>query len=82
MPTKKLRDPEENQKIGAKLRSIRLAQGRGLMDVATAVKISYQQLQKYETGENGMSLVAAQKITQELGVTPCTLLGCCQEAAE
>ena len=41
--------------LGAKLKELRLGQGMTQTDLASQVHLSFQQIQKYESGENRMS---------------------------
>ena len=44
-----------NRHLGAKLRMRRLAQGLTQTKVAQAINVTFQQIQKYEKGTNGIS---------------------------
>lgn len=46
------RVPEEARVIGAALRGLRESSGLSLRDVAKVLGVSYQQVQKYERGDN------------------------------
>ncbi len=48
--------PCEAKIIGATLKRLRKAAGLSLMDIARALEVSYQQVQKYETGNNRFPL--------------------------
>ena len=64
---------------GAALRRIRIDRDLKLTEVAKLVGVSYQQIQKYETGENELSITAAKKIAAALEVDACQICGCCDE---
>ena len=52
--TNKLPDPI-NVKLGAELKRLRLARKLTQSKVANALNVTFQQIQKYEKGTNGMS---------------------------
>ncbi len=45
-----------NQTIGANLRHLRISKGFTQKQVATALDVSFQQIQKYETGQNRLPI--------------------------
>jgi len=55
--------------IGLQLRKIRLMRGRTQSRVAKAVGVTFQQVQKYERGQNGISLNMAKKLCEYLDVS-------------
>lgn len=59
--------------VGARARELRKAKGISQTDVAKTLDISFQQLQKYENGQNRMSCSKAYEIANTLGV-PVTAL--------
>ena len=48
---------DADKKIGKRLRKLRKAKGYSLEEVARLIGLSYQQVQKYETGQNRISAV-------------------------
>lgn len=64
----KMRDIEQNRRIGRNLRALRTQQGLTLHDVAGVIGVSYQQLQKYETGANRLPLAAVPPLSDFFGV--------------
>jgi transcriptional regulator with XRE-family HTH domain len=50
------RIPDANSVIGQNMRSLRLAAGMSLEVLAENLHVSYQQVQKYETGNNRLPL--------------------------
>ena len=48
---------DTDKKIGKRLRKLRKAKGYSLEEVARLIGLSYQQVQKYETGQNRISAV-------------------------
>jgi DNA-binding XRE family transcriptional regulator len=55
--------------IGLQLRKIRLMRGRTQTKVSKAVGVTFQQVQKYERGQNGISLNMAKKLCEYLDVS-------------
>jgi transcriptional regulator with XRE-family HTH domain len=58
-----------NRQVGERLRQLRILRGLTLEDLGKTVGVSYQQMQKYETGFNALSLVRMQRCAESLGVT-------------
>lgn len=56
--------------IGKRLRTLRTAKGKTLKDIAAYLNLSYQQVQKYETGHNRISASALFAICDYLGHSP------------
>ncbi|MCI2398921.1 helix-turn-helix transcriptional regulator [Aliiroseovarius subalbicans] len=56
--------------VGRKIREARLLRGMTQADVAARLGLSFQQLQKYETGHNRVSASKLYEIALLLGVTP------------
>ncbi len=54
--------------VGKKLRKLRLGAGLTLQDLAAKIGVSHQQLQKYETGSNRLSVGMLPGIAEVLGV--------------
>jgi transcriptional regulator with XRE-family HTH domain len=48
-----------------------------LADAAEKIGISFQQLRKYETGRNTMSVTAMKHIAAALNIEACEICGCC-----
>ena len=57
-----------NEYVGKAIRNLRLSKDLTLNEVATKVKISYQQLQKYEKGTNRLSIDKLYNIAKILGM--------------
>ena len=57
-----------NKHLGAKLRMRRLALGLTQTKVAHAINVTFQQIQKYEKGTNGVSSARLMQISQFLKV--------------
>ena len=55
--------------IGLQLRKIRLMRNKTQSRVAKAVGVTFQQVQKYERGQNGISLNMAKKLCEYLDVS-------------
>lgn len=57
------------RRVGANLRLLREDAGYTLADLAAHLGVSYQQVQKYETGENAMPLSAVPILADLFGVS-------------
>jgi len=57
-----------NKHLGAKLRMRRLALGLTQTKVAQAIKVTFQQIQKYEKGTNGISSLRIMQLSNFLKV--------------
>jgi len=69
MPRAKPADkPELSRLIGARLRILRLRKRLKQEEVAEAIGISYQQLQKYESGHNTLSAIRLASLSKLFGV--------------
>ena len=55
--------------IGLQLRKIRLMRGRTQSRVAKAVNVTFQQIQKYERGQNAISINIMMKLCEYLEVS-------------
>jgi len=55
--------------IGLQLRKIRLMRGRTQSRVAKAVNVTFQQIQKYERGQNAISINIIMKLCEYLDVS-------------
>ena len=75
----RLRNHLDDIERGAIVRRIRIERNLKLVDVAKTVGTSYQQIQKYETGENELSITSMKKIADALGVDACVICGCCED---
>ena len=63
------RSPNDvDRHVGLKLRKLRLDAGLTLQDLAGQIGVSHQQLQKYETGTNRLSVGMLPGIAEVLGV--------------
>lgn len=69
MPRNRSLADSRNADFGAKLRSIRRQRNLSQVTVAKEIGITYQQLHKYESGENRISLARALDICHALGIT-------------
>lgn len=63
-----------NVAIGNKLRIMRLTRGMSQKELASAIGISFQQLQKYERGVNRLSVEMLIKITRYMGINPVEIM--------
>jgi transcriptional regulator with XRE-family HTH domain len=60
----------ENVQIGQRLRAERVRQGLPLAEVSRFVGVSYQQIQKYETGQDTLSVPMLIKFCRLFGIHP------------
>src|SRR5665213_3311296 len=60
--------------VGARVRAIRNARGMSQTVLGGALGVSYQQMQKYESGRNRISASMLVKIARHFGVRPSRLL--------
>ncbi len=63
-----------NQRFGSRIREVRVASGMKQTDLAQRLHISYQQVQKYETGKDNVSIEKLYAIAGALGCAPQSLL--------
>ncbi|OHV85926.1 helix-turn-helix domain-containing protein [Ensifer sp. LCM 4579] len=66
---------ETDIRIGQRIRHFRQAQGLSQTDLASAVGVTFQQMQKYEKGTNRVSTSALILICKTLGITPNDVIG-------
>ncbi|AFK57489.1 helix-turn-helix domain-containing protein [Tistrella mobilis] len=67
-------ETEINRAIGRRIRTLRLARGFSQEACSTQLGISFQQLQKYEKGQNRISACALYRLAGILDVPPSALL--------
>ena len=79
---RKISFPDEvvTRLVGQKIRLRRVMQGYNRKDLAQKLGVSYQQIQKYEAGDNRIGASSLWQIARELGVTPGYLLQNIEEA--
>ncbi len=65
-----MNDNAIDRDIGARLRQLRLERRKTLQVLADDLGVSYQQLRKYELGENRISASTLYRLAQILGVRP------------
>jgi transcriptional regulator with XRE-family HTH domain len=63
-----------DQVIGARIRMLRKMRGMSQPELAGAIGLSFQQVQRYETGESALSVSLMAKVARALGVAPTDLL--------
>lgn len=66
---------DDDAKIGQRLRAARLARKLSQTELATSLGVSFQQVQKYESGTNRVSGVRLIQVGTTLGVSVGHLLG-------
>ena len=64
------RTPEIEAAIGAQLRALRVAAGMTQSALGAAIGVSFQQLQKYERGQDRVAASTLQGLATALGVHP------------
>lgn len=69
------RDEDIDYEIGRKVREIRLAQQMTQTTLGDHVGVSFQQVQKYERGDNRISASALVRICQALNISPMEIIG-------
>jgi transcriptional regulator with XRE-family HTH domain len=75
----RLRNHLDDIERGAIVRRIRIDRNLKIKELGKLVGVSYQQIQKYETGENELSITSMKKIAAALGVDACDICGCCDD---
>lgn len=76
MPPKGDRQPQEiDLLIGRQVRAFRKAAGLTMKDLAASLRITHQQVQKYETGANRIPAASLNKIAKLLDTTESILCG-------
>jgi len=65
----------KNHKTGKMLRVFRLRAGLSQKDVGRILGVTYQQVQKYENGSNGLSAESLLDLSRLYNVSPETLMG-------
>jgi transcriptional regulator with XRE-family HTH domain len=68
---------EINERLGKRIRSIRKYRGLSQTYLADALGVSFQQVGKYESGENTMAVPAFLVICKALDIKPSFLLDNC-----
>lgn len=63
-----------NQAAGQRIRTMRKIMGLTQSTLASKIDVTYQQLQKYETGKNNISINTLERISQALGTSPAKFL--------
>jgi len=64
-----------NDIAGRRIRVLRRNLGLSQSDLAKRVNVAYQQIQKYETGKNSISINMLNKISKALETSPIQILG-------
>jgi transcriptional regulator with XRE-family HTH domain len=71
-----------NKEIGSRIKKARTALGISQMKLAEAIGVSFQQVQKYESGANRVSLEKLKEISRALKVSFHYLAGSGEKEAE
>lgn len=75
MPSSRIITSEMDIKIGQAIRAVRIARGISQTDLGKVLGVTFQQLQKQESGKNRISTSALILICQKLGVSPMDIIG-------
>jgi len=75
----RLRNHLDDIERGAMVRRIRIDRNLKIKELGKLVGVTYQQIQKYENGENELSITSMKKIAAALEVPACLICGCCDE---
>jgi len=70
MTTGRERQSQFDIALGQRLRQLRLARNMTLEDLADRMGLSYQQIQKYETGRNAIASSRMEALCKALDITP------------
>jgi len=70
----KREDPDINYNLGKRIRSARKSRGLSQTHIAAALGVSFQQVGKYESGQNTMSVPTFLMICRALRLKPSSLL--------
>ncbi len=78
---------DTDRRLGERLRQLRIEAGMTLQDLGAKIGLSYQQVQKYEKGENRMSAGLILTLSDLFGVSVCSIFrdpggGCCGRSPE
>jgi len=68
--------------FGAALRRHRIARRISLEEMGRGIGVTYQQVQKYESGANGVSVSRMKAIAKRLGITAAELAGTVDEGTK
>lgn len=69
------RYPKENKQIGERLRYERTRKLMSLACLSDLVGVTYQQIQKYERGQDTLSVPMLKRIANALDISPSNILG-------
>lgn len=75
MPSSRIITSEMDIKIGQAIRAVRIARGISQTDLGKVLGVTFQQLQKQESGKNRLSVSALVLICQKLGINPMDIIG-------
>lgn len=75
MPSSRIITSDMDLKIGQAIRAVRTARGMSQTALGEVLGVTFQQLQKQESGKNRLSVSALVLICQKLGVSPMDIIG-------
>ncbi len=68
------RSRDFDRELGAKLRAVRVSAGMNQTAIGKAIGVSFQQVQKYESGTDRVAAATLQKLGDVLGMHPAELV--------
>ncbi len=74
-PRRNSRSSDFDRELGAKLRAARISAGMTQTAFGQAIGVSFQQVQKYETGRDRVAASTLQKLGEVLGIHPGEFFG-------
>lgn len=75
MPQETKRASDMDYQIGQAIANIRQIKGMSQTTLGEALDVTFQQVQKYEKGQNRLSVVALIKICRKLEISPMEIIG-------
>ena len=70
MPNKRRHSGDVDRRVGARLRMIRIERGLSQTTLGKAMGLTFQQIQKYEKGDNAIATSRLPKLCQILKIEP------------
>jgi transcriptional regulator with XRE-family HTH domain len=73
---KKLQSKQDAETVGHRLKHIRADMKISQGELGDMIGVSYQQVGKYERGDNELSVSAMKRIAKALNISACDICGC------